>query len=1333
VNLFYKYISQLSFLCFLLPSLSVNAQLIPDSSLGKENSTVNFKGDRDLIEGGAIRDRNLFHSFKQFNVNPNQKVYFSNPDNITNILTRVTGSNLSKILGTLGVNGNANLFLINPKGIVFGENVKLDIKGSFSATTAESIFIDNYEFNAVNPERLPLLKINLTPGLQYGKINPQSEIENSGILKVGEKQNLTLLARKVNHTDTASLIAPGGKVELSGDDINLQGIVDTRGSNGEVGFLLIDPKNILIQENGDFSGDAISEALAVNNVILQANNDITVDDDITGITSNNLTFEIGRSLTIAENRDIILNGGSFNAKINDQNALASERDTGIAEFRMNSGSSIITNGGNVNVVSGSFGNTSQINTAFGGIITGSKNGDGGNINLSATGDISTGFMASGFINNPNLALLVSDFFEIDTLPGTVKAGNINIDSSSGNIASTNFVLANALNQGGDINFNAAGNLTFSAAGEVSELGDVSSVGMIPGKLNLNSGKTLLASDVRILNRINGDGEAKGITLSGKSVLIENSSISTLTKEFKTDVVTMQNATGGDIRVEAEDDLVVRNGEIHTKGNSNELDVSFTNINPNIGGIFGKANAGEIIVNARRVKVIKDAQQPEVFKGFSRIITTGGDNPNGGGDITINATESVEVIGKLREVFIADSLEDFVFLSGATISTRTAPTGTSGDLTVNTQTLIVKDEATVSTYPFIGKGGDLTVNARDILIRGKANISTATSDLDAGNLNVFSNRIALRDGGRINTSTFGTGDAGDLTLFAKELSIDENSSIGTSSFNLGSGGILNIDADSIDIIGSPDKSVNFSGNNTSLSGINATSYAIGDAGTINITSDELTLTQGGKISTATFIGGAGGKIDINTRTLQLNNGIINASTTTDKPGGNIYVNASESVEVIGDGFEKLQQNIIIPATSGDNNSITLNNFDNGIVTASDGVGDSGNIFIQTPNFKASNGGLIATTTLNQGAGGDITINADNILEIDNSLLGTGTFTQKASGNINLSARQLTAKGGAQVLTTTFDKGKAGNLNVTVSDSIDLIDPSQQGIASGLFATSFENASGDGGNINVKTGDFNIVDRAAVSVSGEGEGNAGNIDIEALKLFLDNSSITAQSVSGVGGNINLRIADLLLLRNNSTISTSAGTETSSGGNGGNITINGGLVVAVPEENSDINANAFQGNGGNINITTPGLFGIQFRDRNTPNSDITASSQFGIDGNFNLNLQELDITSGLVELPENLTDTADRIAAGCPTDEEAQFVTSGRGGIPQNPRQVLQGEVILQDLRNTVNSTMTVNSTSTGNNDKTIVEATGWIVNKDGVVEFVADNIHAQSISPNCQAVK
>jgi filamentous hemagglutinin family protein len=145
---------------------SVEAQIIPDGTLGQENSRVipnlevNGVGS-EVIEGGAIRGANLFHSFSEFNIGEGRGAYFSNPAGIVNILSRVTGKNPSHILGTLGILGNANLFFLNPNGIIFGPNARLDLRGSFLATTADSFVFDSgFEFGASNPQP-PLLTINI--------------------------------------------------------------------------------------------------------------------------------------------------------------------------------------------------------------------------------------------------------------------------------------------------------------------------------------------------------------------------------------------------------------------------------------------------------------------------------------------------------------------------------------------------------------------------------------------------------------------------------------------------------------------------------------------------------------------------------------------------------------------------------------------------------------------------------------------------------------------------------------------------------------------------------------------------------------------------------------------------------------------------------------------------------------------------------------------------------------------------------------------------------------------------------------------------------------------
>src|SRR5919199_1551485 len=191
------------------------AQITPDATLGVERSVVkpnaNIRGQTaDLIEGGAARSANLFHSFQEFNVGDGQRVYFANPVGIENILTRVTGNTLSNIRGTLGVDGGANLFLLNPNGIIFGPNAKLDVAGSFVATTANGITFDNaFVFSAKNPEAPPLLTINVPLGLQYGSNQP-GPITNRGNLLVG--QNLALLGGSV--TSTGQLAAPTGQLTV---------------------------------------------------------------------------------------------------------------------------------------------------------------------------------------------------------------------------------------------------------------------------------------------------------------------------------------------------------------------------------------------------------------------------------------------------------------------------------------------------------------------------------------------------------------------------------------------------------------------------------------------------------------------------------------------------------------------------------------------------------------------------------------------------------------------------------------------------------------------------------------------------------------------------------------------------------------------------------------------------------------------------------------------------------------------------------------------------------------------------------------------------------------
>ncbi len=203
---------------FLLFQGRAFAQLTPDTTLGGENSVITpgviiNRQPADRIDGGASRGANLFHSFSEFNLNDGQRVYFASPTGIENIITRVTGANASNILGTLGVNGAANLFLINPNGIVFGKNARLDVRGSFFASTASSlVFADGNQFSATTPQSPPLLTVSLPLGVQFGATPKPLEVQGS-TLEVPSGRTLGLVGGEVSLLG-GKLTAPSGRIEL---------------------------------------------------------------------------------------------------------------------------------------------------------------------------------------------------------------------------------------------------------------------------------------------------------------------------------------------------------------------------------------------------------------------------------------------------------------------------------------------------------------------------------------------------------------------------------------------------------------------------------------------------------------------------------------------------------------------------------------------------------------------------------------------------------------------------------------------------------------------------------------------------------------------------------------------------------------------------------------------------------------------------------------------------------------------------------------------------------------------------------------------------------------
>lgn len=485
-------------------------------------------------------------------------------------------------------------------------------------------------------------------------------------------------------------------------------------------------------------------------------------------------------------------------------------------------------------------------------------------------------------------------------------------------------------------------------------------------------------------------------------------------------------------------------------------------------------------------------------------------------------------------------------------------------------------------------------------------------------------------------------------------------------------------------------------------------------------EAIALREASIITSEVFGSGDGGNSSLETTNLRLqDDSFISASTSGQGDAGNLSVVAS-AVEL--DSFSRLLSQVEPGAT-----------------------GTGGDISIKTERLDIRGGAQVATSSFGEGNAGNSSISATEI-ELADSIsaqdFSSGLFasaqegSRGAGGNLTVETKRLVIRDGAQIGTTTFAEGDAGDLTVTASEIVltGSAGTNSDLVRSGLFAAATEGSTGDAGDLTLDTDRLLVQDGAEVRVSTFGTGKAGNINITADNIALGNeAAITAQSASGNGGNITLQVDDLLELRQQSKISTTA--SNGAGGDGGNITINADNIIAVPEEDSNITANAFTGDGGEIDIEARGIFGIEFRDEETPQSDITASSEFGVDGIVEINRPEADPSQPVSELPQDFE--APPLARGCQGNPANSFTHTGRGGLPPSPSEPRSAENIWHDWRSPFpsSSQLPEEESPAPSSPPQIIEARGWLVNADGEVVLTARPVEvtpqgSPKISSLCQ---
>lgn len=358
----------------------------------------------------------------------------------------------------------------------------------------------------------------------------------------------------------------------------------------------------------------------------------------------------------------------------------------------------------------------------------------------------------------------------------------------------------------------------------------------------------------------------------------------------------------------------------------------------------------------------------------------------------------------------------------------------------------------------------------------------------------------------------------------------------------------------------------------------------------------------------------GNITIETQHLEIaRGGFISSATFSPGNGGNLTIYASES--------------IVITGTSP---SATRNVGRSGIfVSAEPGAtGNVGALSITIPQLTVTDRAEIAANNRGRGQPGSATLNVGDL-----TLLGGGEVRVSSVGN-DLNNFEAGRGGTLVVNASTIQLSGEGRLRSESNPGIERFPSSIAALTS---------SSGAAGDLQITTSVLRVSDRAEVSVSGASprsgsfSGGAGNLSISAGQIFLDSGSLIASTDSGSGARIDLQGLDLLLLQNQSRIAANASNQ----GNGGNISVAApnGFVVAANNEDNDIIANAFGGNGGNIAIEADSILGLAEReaiDGNNTN-DIDASSEFGAPGSVTIIQPNIDPVQGIIELPTDFIDAS------------------------------------------------------------------------------------------------
>lgn len=965
---------------------------------------------------GKLVGDGLFQSLLRLDVNAGDTATFAASESgavINQIFARVTGEGGSEIYGRLRSEvGTADLYLLNPHGVMFGANAELDVGGSFYVSTADVLrFESGQDFEAIRGGTVPTIVV--APPTAFGfwidtespaTISFDQTTSDSGQFAVAAGETLTAVAGRVE------VVGRGSAVDLP-----------TLGSNGSVIQLAAVPAGTEVPTNiEDLPIDSLTSDEAsvhlTDNAILEVSG---VGGRIVirggqfemaraqGVPKSGKLFAFAANTTPANPLDEapaaidIEVAGPLSIDAGDISSTTTGLGSGVSgDIRLVAGSITLQDG--ANVLSRISGN--------------SHAGDGPDVLLMATEAVTIEGGSRLQSSNPNV--LGSTSGQAGTI--WVDAGSVLIGGAGSEISTSNRGAGDgaiihveaettvALEDGGRIGTNrSAGPLAFGTPT------DAGRIEVLANRLDLSGGSEILANTVSKF-------DAADVWIGTEAAPIETLTVTASTIGS----ATVGSGAGGDVTVHA--------GEILLQG-----DLSIPNSVGQISAVAlaGSSGAGgDLSVHADSIDLIDGGQ-----------IRTSSQTSGQPGKL------SIEVDGELFATG-GDQVTSGVFARG--------PASDGVRLSIRAGSIRLSNGADISTSAEgDGKAGDMLLEAGSVSVSGGANgastIAARNVDGEGGRLVIDADTLLVNRGGEISTSTRGSGDAGDVIVTAREVTVEGTDDFGFNRSGIFSQTLQNSTGEAGSIALGPHAGERMTLRVRDRGLISVKSEGFGAAGDIRISGAKLIeIESGGEISASVKDVATGGQppaslaseiLISDSDTLRVSGGIITAETTGSGPGGRIAIRDVGNV-VLKNGASVTSRSsgtnggdagaIVIAATrsfSAENSEITTTALDAGggrisiqardrvylldslvetTVQGSDAGADAGDIFIPLsgeeavgidpviPQFVILNRSIIRANA-NVADAGDITIAGRNVLISSDSLIQAHS-EEGVSGAIQISS-------------------------------------------------------------------------------------------------------------------------------------------------------------------------------------------------------------------------------------------------------------------------------------------------------------------------------------------